>query len=303
MSSNNTIVTDMFNAFTMAQKAMDELPVVQAELAQAKEALLTSNDEVIRLRDELTKWRLDHTSLQNKLSAREAELAQATFREQEVRSKHEALRAVLVAGLGSVDHKAGEVSTQTQGGAQENPTEAAASSEGSVSADPTKSAPTTAEQSTSTSQTNGDTSGQSDADPTHTAASQAGATTPASAFSKNAEPLVDAPSNPAPEVADHMGEGTVITPSETYVVASNGAVDTTSAVGNTSNIHGHIIDSSPTLAFISHHYHSKPEGMEWGYWIVNGGEPAPWMGQRTIDDLKASNAMWIGHANREHAAA
>lgn len=293
MSSNNTIVTDMFNAFTMAQKAMDELPVVQAELAQAKEALLTSNDEVIRLRDELTKWRLDHTSLQNKLSAREAELAQATFREQEVRSKHEALRAVLVAGLGSVDHKAGEVSTQTQGGAQENPTEAAASSEGSVSADPTKSAPTTAEQSTSTSQTNGDTSGQSDADPTHTAASQAGATTPASAFSKNAEPLVDAPSNPAPEVADHMGEGQNRGSASTIDGSANGQ-----GVSNKASV-----DTHTDLAFTAHPYHSKPDGMEWGYWIVNGGEPAPWMGHKTIDDLKASNAMWIGHANREHAAA
>lgn len=289
MSSNNTIVTDMFNAFTMAQKAMDELPVVQAELADTKEALLTSNDEVIRLRDELTKWRLDHTSLQNKLSAREAELAQATFREQEVRTKHEALRAVLVAGLGSVEvkdfHKAGEVSTQAQGGAQENPTLGESGPETNTASVETGDI---SSQSSPTSTQAQPSSGQSDADPTHTAASQAGATTPASVFSKNAEPLVDAPSSPAPEVADHMGE-------------DQGGKDLSES-GDTDHSPKEST-ASPTLAFISHHYHSKPEGMEWGYWIVNGGEPAPWMGQRTIDDLKASNAMWIGHANREHAAA
>lgn len=54
--------------------------------------------------------------------------------------------------------------------------------------------------------------------------------------------------------------------------------------------------ASPPLAFTGQPSTRKPDGMEWGYWIVNGGEAAIWMGEQSIAALKANYSNWAGHA-------
>lgn len=90
-----TTANTIFQAFIEAQKAMDELPAVEAELAKTKSELETTHHSLddaelraMALEDELT-------ALKKLFDAKEEALAAATFREQEVAHKLAVIQSVI----------------------------------------------------------------------------------------------------------------------------------------------------------------------------------------------------------------
>ena len=99
MTSNHA---ELFNTFLEAGKAMEELPKVQAEnaklVADYNEAMaLASNYE-----DKINALNTFVEGLKTKLSAREAELASATFREAELQKAVDTIRSLLGVHTSSV---------------------------------------------------------------------------------------------------------------------------------------------------------------------------------------------------------
>src|SRR5690242_9505161 len=98
MSDNS--VNAVFNAFVEAQKAMQRLPEVEAELARKAGELQVTYEKLGNAYDVEDKLNRELAEMRNLLAAREAELAQATFRETEARGKLDTLVSVL---KGTVD--------------------------------------------------------------------------------------------------------------------------------------------------------------------------------------------------------
>ena len=285
MSANVTTNT-VFEAFIEADKAMKELPAIREELDHTKEALATSNDEVIGLLDKLHASQVALENLKASLSAREAELAHATFRADAVEAKHRALRSILSSGddlLVAVDGALTETAPRSDNETvfpasnpqSPGPTGSLSSGSGSElrgqsEDNPTPNEATMAGQSISTAQGNGDivSLGQSDADPT--------SPTPAT----NGTSLAPQPENPT------SAPGPLSNPSvdagESGMFIGEPASPSPSA--------------SPLLAFSGQPSTRKPEGMEWGYWIVNGGEAPLWMSAYQEERLRQEFAQYAGHA-------
>lgn len=276
-----TVTTNtVFEAFIEADKAMKELPAIREELATTQFELATVKKHSDDLAYDLMCRERDLEQIKAALAAREAELASATFREQEIRAKHEALRSLLATGL---------TTTEVAKPAEVNPTSVEVSGwEASTSDTQASSQPTPSDPIGNQIAAN---EGQSAADPTDGADAPLTNTQSTSAEHQSAMKPNNAESasaaNPAEAVA-HMGEG-----------------QQTASGSTTNGTPGAQAASSPNtpLPFAGRLYTSKPDGMEWGYWIVNGGEPVPWMGQKTVEQLRLDYAMWIGHPNREGQAA
>lgn len=320
-----TVTTNtVFEAFIEADKAMKELPAVREELASIR----SKYQEVLNRNDSLATVIEDHedalTKLRDTLAQREAELASATFRESEIRTKHEALRSAMVDSLGLSIQQDFHGAVMDVAKSEPTPSdESKLSAEGSdgsrVSVQPSPTAPAQTSAGDETASANGadhsidvgtttPSVGQSDSDPTTmadpTTIDSPGIVTPAEQSSQHvstpsvtAEPSVDTNANPQ-EAVDHMGEGASSTqepePSSAGVSIAN---EPKNATGDGKT------DTSPALPFAGHLHTSKPTGMEWGYWIVNGGEPGPWMMDDTIRRLRESHAQWVGHGKASDLAA
>ena len=92
---------DIFDTFIAAKQALDQLPAIKEELHTVRNDLTEAHARVAD-RDELIEiYKLELESLKASLTAKEAELASATFRETEATGKLNSLRDILGVGVGS----------------------------------------------------------------------------------------------------------------------------------------------------------------------------------------------------------
>jgi len=91
---------DIFDTFIAAKQALDQLPAIKEELHTVRNDLTEAHARVAD-RDELIEiYKLELESLKASLTAKEAELASATFREAEATGKLNSLRDILGVGVG-----------------------------------------------------------------------------------------------------------------------------------------------------------------------------------------------------------
>jgi uncharacterized coiled-coil protein SlyX len=91
MSSPNEHVNAVFTAFVEAQKAMDRLPELEAKLAVAEQTAQHLNTAVDHHKATIDDREATIEALNTKVASLEAALAQATFREKEVRDQRQVL--------------------------------------------------------------------------------------------------------------------------------------------------------------------------------------------------------------------
>jgi hypothetical protein len=89
--------TDMsiFDTFIAAKQALDELPAVKAELAKVNNDLALEQDMITIADEEAIKAKEEIAKLKSALSAKEAELASATFRAKQSADMLDNLRGLL----------------------------------------------------------------------------------------------------------------------------------------------------------------------------------------------------------------
>jgi len=260
-------VNDVFNAFVEAQKAMQRLPEAEAELARAK-----GEQEVTRQRLEQEWTQHDRTkevlsATQSELSAKEAALRDATFREQQLRDQLSMLVSTFKAVVGEataavelVEPKPEPVTEPSPGISETDqsvyhpiPTDGAVSGN-----DP---APTV------------------DGSQTASAASATdlpGTFQPGSGFRPDNEDLAYIPYG-----FDKPKEETVTPPENPTPAASIGGTTTTSeaSAGFDSPRHPKSNANRP--------YWEKPSNVTWFDWYTSGGDLAPWCRHSTDDQLKS----------------
>lgn len=269
----STIHNDVFAAFIEADKALKELPAIREELAKTQNNLEGASHELDARAQTIREHEEEIAKLRAFLAAREAELARATFRADAVEAKHRALRGILGSSDDSVVAVDGAL---TSAQITEEVVEANRKA-GSVSADPTTPPVGLMEnighsvqhlhvESSSIANT-APKSGQSDVDPTSPSPDMAMNGTSPEPHSENSTSALGPSSKDSAEPASR-------------VLLSESASES----------------ASPTLAFTGRPHHSKPHGMEWGYWIVNGGEAPYWYDADFIRTLKDEYHQYVGHA-------
>lgn len=289
----NVTTNTVFEAFIEADKAMKELPALRDELGHTKDALAQvqkKHDDVAY--DLMDRERMIET-LRASLSQREAELARATFRADAVEAKHRALRSLLGGDDSPGVAVDGALSAAPKPSGDEvapKPNDAIDTIEPTPSGQSVMGPISTNKESAPVETISNSNGGQSDADPTmNTMTTTSSHTEPQPESNTSAHGTSN---NPSVEGSVSAGEG----------VAQTGTL-TTDGSNRLSEAADHATDVSTTttcrpshLAYSGRLYTSKPDGMEWGYWIVNGGEPAYWMNSDYIADLKSEFAPYAGHA-------
>lgn len=270
------IHNSVFEAFIAADKAMKELPAIREAKDKLERDHLALFDNYNKTVDQVNARQRTIEELEAKLSAREAELARATFRADAVEAKHRALRDILGGDNSPSMAVDGALS-------QDDPTPPPGKSTLTASDLDHPSSPEPTPSPSSEFETGSQTAGQSDADPIKDG--RASETNGTSSGTGQSDP------HPTPNASAY-------TPSTTAAQSADGATDTTPADGSTtSNADGLAgSEGSPPLPYSGRLYTSKPDGMEWGYWIVNGGEAPYWYDAHAIADTKLQYAPWAGHA-------
>lgn len=291
--SDTGIHNSVFEAFIAADKAMKELPAIREAKDKLERDHLALFDNYNKTVDQVNARQRTIEELEAKLSAREAELARATFRADTVEAKHRALRGI----LGGDDSPSVAVDGALS---QDDPTPPPGKSTLTASDLDHPSSPEPTPAPSSEFVTGSQTAGQSDADPTHTEKGEEwkseewyypGELAARESYLKQSLVEGQSANNPTPNASAY-------TPSTTAAQSADGATDTTPADGSTtSNADGLAgSEGSPPLPYSGRLYTSKPDGMEWGYWIVNGGEAPYWYDAHAIADAKLQYAPWAGHA-------
>lgn len=263
MSANVTTNT-VFEAFIEADKAMKELPAAREELDRLRRDVSNKMGIIDRAMSELTDKDDEITKLKSMLSAREAELARATFRADAVEAKHRALRGILggddVVAVG-VDSLLSELNHPKS----DTPMPSQSSESGDGSRSQSEDHPTVLTTASETGSTDGmNTSGETQPQP------------------ENVTSLLGTSNNPSVEGSVPAGE-------EPYNELEP-KPSSRQLTGDGSS------DSPAALPFAGRLYTSKPNGMEWGYWIVNGGEPPYYYDADYTAALKNEYRQWAGHA-------
>lgn len=297
---SNPTVNSVFEAFIEADKAMKELPAIREELAQAKADQANLQQHANHLQEDLENWRAEAAALKASLAAREAELAHATFRADAVEAKHRALRSILGGGDSSVVAVDGALTDDHAQAAADHsevfwpsnpqspgPTGLPSSESGLESSGQSVLVPTSPSSGDATSAASPDTAvtGQSDLDPTSPTPATNG-TSPA--------PQPENPTSAPGHISNPSNEGSVsvnptLDPSGKNPASSVADLASTASV---TSLQG----SDTSLAFAGQPSARKPDGMEWGYWIVNGGEAPLWMSTYQEERLRQEFAQYAGHA-------
>lgn len=270
---SNPTVNSVFEAFIEADKAMKELPAIREELEQVKVHLGKVEAAKMDAESLMASQAKRIEELNTSLTQKEAELAHATFRADAVEAKHRALRSILSSGDDPVVAVDGTLSDDHAQAAADHsevfwpsnpqspgPTGLPSSESGLESSGQSELVPTSSGDATSAASPDTSVTGQSDADPTSPTPATNG-TSPTSAPGPSSNP---------------SDEGT------SPVLLCESASPSPSA--------------SPPLAFSGQPSARKPDGMEWGYWIVNGGEAPIWMSWGSEENLRRDYAHWAGHA-------
>jgi hypothetical protein len=292
MSANVTTNT-VFEAFIEADKAMKELPAIREALFTTQNNLEGAEHHISALEEELAKWKSDHTELQTKLSAREAELAHATFRADAVEAKHRALRSILGGGDDTVvavdgalshgsselDADAAKLSAMGQGPGlilseldhppSATPTPLRSSEFGTGLQEAVVPEPGQSETNPISPQTT-DVKSTELENTANVANGPVHAETQSSHQPESPTSVLGASSSPS----DDEGLNEPLTPAQRQFAQG----------------------SNPHLAFSGQDSQHKPNGMEWGYWIVNGGEAPYWYDADFIATLKDEYRQYAGHA-------
>lgn len=262
-----TTANTIFQAFIEAQKAMDELPAVEAELAKTKSELETTHrawDEselkAMSLEDELK-------ALRATLATKEEALAAATFREQEVAHK----LAVIQSVIGLPKQSEPVVVPVVAPLAAEGRTE---TSEGGEKGQGAEGPTGTGNGSEMNSQFATDVSaqGQGDMGPTHVANEQVSQT---SAETASGSVAVERGADPTSDQRD-------ADPTQDHSVG---------LTGNQSHGADQSTAPSPVNTETSDHvgkanrrpYWRKPSDQSWADWTAAGNEPAPWLDREHND--------------------
>lgn len=244
---SNTKASELFNVFVEAQNALNELPEIREKHAklqadhEAAEKLIEELDQAKRQRE------ADIADLQAKLSAKEAELAQATFRERSVTSALETVRGIIGGAVPqsasnepSVGHSAPEV-TQPQGERAADPTPSVEPQHVTVS--------TSSAAASDTANGVGETDGQR-------------------AMGESVHsPSGETSHTPAPSTT--AGE----TNAETGNNATGESTPTASETGHASH------------APMDTRYWHKPRTMTYREWQAQGGEVPEWISSAQLDDV------------------
>lgn len=240
--SDNSNVGAVFAAFVEAQKAMQRLPEAEAELARKAGELQVTYDRLQAQFEANDKLMAKLNDLQSALAAKEAELAQATFRETEARGKLDTLVSVL---KGTVDEATAAIDLVQPPKQQETePAPVNPAPDPDFGFYGEQSAPTT---------------------PPSAPADTDGSNSPVSSAPSDGGGEVDIPG------VYHHSIGFV---HETPEAARSPEEFPTTATGSESN------GSPPTQSaapYANKGYWEKPDGMTWQAWAAGGGNVPYWV--------------------------